>query len=549
MTDDAPAPSGEQLSPSEVQAQIHYRLVERLSARERHYRGLVEGLRDPVFQCDPSGVLTFVNAAWGRMFEEDESASRGRNLLDYAHPEDIGIVRRALATVTEGPDEKALTGEFLARRGDGSTVHVEFSLRRSPDAGLVGALHNVSAQKEVQDSLRAAKNFAEEANRMKGAFLANMSHEIRTPLSAVMGFAEFLGDDDLTPAERREYVARVRRNGQQLLALVNDILDFSKIENGHLEVTEEAFAPCQLVDDVVEGLTEEARARGVALAVRWEGDPPAEPLLVSDPIRLRQILSNLLTNALKFTSDGSVELVVSVDAKAERIRYSVVDSGIGIPTEMIRTIFEPFQQADSTSTRKHGGTGLGLAISQRLAGLLGGEIEVDSRVGDGSRFTLALPLRTAPSGEDRTEDVTVFEPTGESESRIGARVLLVEDTTDLVRLMSRLLEGMGVTVDAAHNGAAALEAVDIAQREGRAYDIVLMDMQMPIMDGYEATRELRASGFDAPVIALTAHAMTGDRARCMAAGCDDYLTKPVHKAALHAALLRHCGATRPVLID
>ena len=520
---------------SEVQAQIHDRLVERLWESERRYRSLVENLRDPVIQCTPSGELTYVSPAWRELTGHDFESSRGRSILEFVRPGDRDALAGALSRAGEFDESPQIQGEVALMTRDGTTVNVGYSLGRGLRDSLVGSLHDLSSRKEAEDSLARARDAAEEASRLKSSFLANMSHEIRTPLSAVLGFTELLAQETLDADERHEYADRVQRQGRHLLALVNDILDLSRMESGHLEVTADSVDLPELVDDLKRQHMGAARDKGLCLETVWTGRLPPGQLLQTDPTRVRQVLTNLVSNAVKFTERGSVGLEVAVDPVGRILRFVVTDTGIGIEPHMVPVIFEPFTQADKTIARRFGGAGLGLAISAGLAELLGGSLTCVSEPGRGSSFTLTLPL----SWVERPEHTITAEPAGirEVPSMRGeaCSVLVVEDTSDLQKMMVRFCESVGWKAWAASNGAEVLERVSAA---ATPFQVILMDMQMPVLDGYEATRRLRRNGYTGVIVALTAHAMRGDREKCLEAGCDDYLAKPVTREVLRDLLER-----------
>ncbi len=382
--------------------------------------------------------------------------------------------------------------------------------------------------------LTEARNLALQAAQVKSEFLANMSHEIRTPLTAILGFTDVLADPHLSTTEHATTLDTIRRNGEHLLSVINDILDLSKIEAGKLRLD---AVPCRLAD-VVHSVTAlmEPRARdtGLAFAVEYDGPVPDE--IRADPTRLRQILVNLLGNAIKFTPAGSVRLVIRFERR--RLRFDVVDTGIGVAPEVQARLFTPFTQADPSTSRRFGGTGLGLAISRRLARLLGGDLRVRSKPGAGSTFTLEIdpgPLATTalvthPTPAPAPAPAT----TPESDAPLRGRVLLAEDAPDNQRLVCFYLRRAGAEVDVAENGIVAC-ALALA----RSYDVVLMDMQMPELDGYAATARLRAAGYRGPIVALTAHAMDGDRDKCLQAGCDDFATKPIDRPVLLGLVRRY----------
>jgi CheY-like chemotaxis protein/anti-sigma regulatory factor (Ser/Thr protein kinase) len=358
-----------------------------------------------------------------------------------------------------------------------------------------------------------------------------MSHEIRTPMNAIMGYAELIDSGEMDEQTRVESVQAMRRAGRHLLTIINDVLDISKIESGHMRVFEEPCGLRPLFDDVLGGLRNQAAHGRNTLRAEVSGTVP--DTVLTDPHRVRQILINLVGNALKFTSRGSVTMRVShADGW---LRVDVEDTGVGISADKLESIFRPFEQGDASSTRRHEGTGLGLAISRRLADLLGGELTARSTPGVGSVFTLRIPAPAAEDAAPVSELTERASPVGSAPAlALRGRVLLVEDGQDNQKLISFILRRAGLTVELAANGA---EAVRTIERDA-AFDLIITDMQMPEMDGYEATRRLRAMGFDLPILALTANAMAGDRARCLDAGCDDYEAKPIDRASLLATVQR-----------
>jgi signal transduction histidine kinase/CheY-like chemotaxis protein len=398
----------------------------------------------------------------------------------------------------------------------------------------VGALARSNAA--LDDSRRGAIA----ASRAKSEFLANMSHEIRTPMSAIVGFAELLAEKNETEAEHAEAVEVIRRNGENLLKLINDILDLSKIEAGRVELRRERCSPVDLIADVVSLMRVRADARKLDLQVTWATLIPAS--IETDVTRARQVLINLVGNAIKFTVEGTVEVQTSFRRDAgsgPRLEIAVHDTGIGIAPEALERAFDPFTQVDASLSRRFGGTGLGLTICRRLAELLGAEVEAESQPGVGSTFRLSLPV-------DAADDVPLIDPSAQVGRAVAAPrpapaaspllqtacVLVAEDGADNQRLIAKRLTRAGVKLTMVENGALAVASALDAEARGEPFDLVLMDMQMPILDGYAATRTLRERGYRGFVVALTAHAMQGDRARCLDAGCDDYLAKPIDVGAL-----------------
>ena len=380
-----------------------------------------------------------------------------------------------------------------------------------------------------------ARRAAQEASRLKSEFLAHTSHEIRTPMTALVGYTELLGDPDLSPAERAEGLATVRRNGEHLMTIVNDILDLSKIESGRMTIERMACSPFALVAEVAAVLRPRAAHDGLDVEVGYRS--PLPETIETDPTRLRQILLNLVGNAIKFTPRGSVRLEVG-PVEDTRLCFEVIDTGIGLDAEQQARLFTAFSQADASTTRRFGGTGLGLAISKRLAGMLGGDLRVRSLPGEGSTFTLTIDVGSLAGVRllDRPPDVPAAaerrEPSAHAPQALRGRILLAEDGLDARRLLARHLRAAGAEVETAENGLVACELALRAAEAGAPYDLILMDMQMPELDGYAAAARLRAAGYRGPIVALTAHAMEDERARCLGAGCDGFATKPILRRTL-----------------
>ena len=398
-----------------------------------------------------------------------------------------------------------------------------------------GYLADVTAEHTAAQALNAAKQTAEDATRSKSLFLANMSHEIRTPMNAIIGMSHLALKTGLTPRQH-DYVQKIQRAGQHLLGIINDILDFSKIEADKLQVENQPFELDQVMENLATLIGDKVSAKGLELVFDVAPDVPTS--LVGDSLRLGQILINYANNAVKFTERGQVSVSVRVhgaDAGRVLLHFAVRDTGIGLTEEQMRQLFRSFQQADASTTRKYGGTGLGLAISKKLAQLMGGEVGVESAVGKGSTFWFTADLEVGQGEGRQSQRVAAGNALEAMKTIHGARVLLAEDNELNQQVAAELLADAGMVVDIANNG---VEAVAMAQRA--AYDIVLMDMQMPEMDGVEATRALRAiPALDAlPVVAMTANAMQADRELCIQAGMVDFVTKPIEPDDLWRALLR-----------
>ena len=398
----------------------------------------------------------------------------------------------------------------------------------------------------ANDALQIANAKAEAGSRAKSEFLANMSHEIRTPMTAILGYADLLIESEQTQEERQMHVRTIRRNGDHLLAIINDILDLSKIEAGKLRIERIQTSPMQILEHVASLMRVRASEKHLGFHVEVLGAIPET--ISSDPTRLRQILLNLTGNAVKFTLTGelriTMQMATSASAEHPRLKIAITDSGIGMRKEQIDTLFVAFSQADASTTRRFGGTGLGLVITRHLAQLLGGDVTVQSRYGEGSTFEVTIatgPLQGVRMLDTREQERADLDPKVEvtRTGPISARVLLAEDGPDNQRLISLFLRRAGATVTVAGNGRIACEFVERAAAAGEPFDVILMDMQMPEMDGYAAAGELRKKGHRTPIIALTAHAMEGDREKCIAAGCSDYATKPIQRERLLAVLRQH----------
>lgn len=409
----------------------------------------------------------------------------------------------------------------------------------TPDGGVVALFRDITAERKSARELERAKVAAEAANESKSLFLAAMSHEIRTPLNSVLGMNGLLLDTPLDPTQRG-YAEAIRASGQSLLAVINDILDLSKLEAGKMELEIAAFSPARTVDEVVSLLAVRAQAKGLAIATHVAPDLP--PMLRGDASRLRQILFNIVGNAIKFTERGRIDVAVAfraLDDGQVELAIEVRDTGIGMAPESIGRLFDRFTQADSSIARRFGGSGLGLAICRQLATLMRGRIEVESRLGEGSRFRILLPL---PRGDTARPETVVDKDAGtdsigaDAAPIRGLRVLVAEDNAVNQILIRAVLKKLGHYCDIVANGVEAVRQVQAAQ-----YDLVLMDVQMPEMDGEAATRAIRALGAPCaatPIIALTAHAMAGQRQHYLSIGMDDYVSKPVDVAHLTAAIAR-----------
>lgn len=406
------------------------------------------------------------------------------------------------------------------------------------------ARRELAERRRAEESLLEAHQLAESANRSKSAFLANMSHEIRTPMSAIMGYAELLGRH-LSDAEQLRYVEIIRRNGGFLLEILNDVLDLSRIEAGRLEIEKQRIAPHEIFYEVCSLMQVRADEKNLPLVLEFDGRVPES--IQSDPTRLRQIVINLVSNAIKFTERGSVRIIVRHDAGVPLLRFDVVDTGIGVMADQVDRLFEPFTQADTSVTRRYGGSGVGLAICKRLVEMLGGWIEVQSEPDQGSTFSVAIstgPLDNVPLVDPQPRASSESSNGDAERDAFNCRVLVVDDQPEVRYLVQNAIKEMGGEAVLATNGHEALEALEHAARSGRAIQVVIMDMQMPVMDGYQAASRLRKIGCQTPIIAVTAHAMQGDRERCLEVGCDEYVTKPIDFRKLLTLVRRFASGQR-----
>jgi len=517
--------------------------LEREMTLESLFRDLVENASDFIGSCDAGGRLRSVNAAGAQILGVARDAAVGRSLHDIAVPGHHGRLDGLIDDIRAG---SAATCEIDVLTADGRSSTLDLAARpvqhRDGSLGFQVIGRDVTAYKRLADALDVARENAEAASRAKSEFVANMSHEVRTPMNGIMGMTELLLGTPLLE-EQQQYVEMVKSSADALVHVINDVLDFSKIEAGRLELDPRPFVLRHMLGESMHPVAVQARQKGLELLCRVAPDVP--DALVGDPDRLNQVLVNLLGNAVKFTDDGGVQVDVRLAPNALPARlsgdqcvleFSVSDTGIGIPADKQAVIFEAFTQADTSTTRRFGGTGLGLAISFRLVQMMGGRLRVESTPGQGSRFhfTCALTMANtpAPAGEVVPETPAALRVLVDAVPASPLRILLAEDNRVNQRVAVAILTKRGHVVTVADDGKQALEAMELG-----IFDVVLMDVQMPEVNGLEVTervRRLERSGARArvPIVAMTAHAMVGDRERCLAAGMDAYLTKPISGPAL-----------------
>ena len=519
------------------------KLDQRLRDQQFYTRSLIESNIDALMTTDPSGIITDVNKQMEALTGCTRDELIGAPFKSYfTDPE------RAEAGIKLVLSKKKVTDyELTACARDGKQTVVSYNATTFYDRGrtlqgVFAAARDVTERKRVEAELQQAKAAAESASQTKSDFLASMSHEIRTPMNAIVGIADLLAKTPLSP-EQDKYVQIFRRAGDNLLHLINDILDLSKVEASQLELERTGFSLNDLVEKVTEMVAARAHEKGLALVCEIAPKVPTD--LVGDPTRLRQVLLNLLGNAVKFTDSGEVALRVTQAADSSipgALRFTISDTGIGIPGEKLGAVFERFTQADSSTTRRYGGSGLGLTISKRLVELMGGRIWVESGVGKGSVFSFAVPFEIWAGAKRHT---AVAAGTGPEPPLAALHVLLVEDSPDNRTITMAYLQDTPYRVEIAENGAIACEKFIAGH-----YDLVLMDRQMPVMDGLTATRAIREweqanHRQPTPIIALTAAALKGDQEKCMAAGCTAYLMKPIKQEVLLQAIKERSIAGPP----
>jgi signal transduction histidine kinase/CheY-like chemotaxis protein len=499
--------------------------------KEKQFRALADSMPQIVWTADAKGQLNYINQRW-----KEYSASQDPRLwFSFLHPEDLERVTQSWLESVHSLKPFQIECRIKRASDNSFRWHLVRALASTADPQLnalwYGTCTDVTEQKVLEQTMIQAQRQAESANTAKSQFLANMSHEIRTPLGAIMGFVGLLKDTTLSESERNGFISIVERNSAQLMRIIDDILDLSKVEAGMMLIEHIDFSIVELLADFSSLMAHRAREKGVNFSLKSTTALPT--IINTDPTRLRQILTNVVGNAIKFTEKGQVDLSVSFDS--EFLTFEVKDTGRGISEDQNKNLFQPFSQADTTTTRKYGGTGLGLVLTRRLSEALGGTFVLEqSELGKGSTFVARIRA-TGVGTATKELDFSMKTPSTSLASGLlsGLRVLLVDDSPDNQALISIYLRRAGATVEIASDGQ---QGYDLAMKD--SFHVILMDIQMPIMDGVSAIKKLRANGYKKQVIALTAHAMKEERTRCLAAGFNDFLSKPVTSTELVGRLAR-----------
>ncbi len=520
------------------QFMIKTKFEERIKESEEKYKQLVEEATEIIYQTNPKGIFTYANKVALRIVDKKEEEFVGRHFLEFVRSDYRQMTERFYKE--QFVNRIPLTYlEFPIINNKGEDVWIGQNLKLILKDGYVtgsqAIARDITERKKWEAELLKAKELAENSKKIKEQFLANMSHEIRTPMNAILGLTDILREGQLNK-EQAECLGAIKLSAENLLSIINDILDFSKIESGKVVFENVPFKLTDVLEGIVQTLHFSASRKNLALIFSVAENVP--PVLMGDTVRLRQILLNLASNSIKFTEKGSIKIDVGLNEIKEEnytLLFKVSDTGIGIAADKLSSIFESFTQATNDTTRKYGGTGLGLTIARELIQQQGGDIKVESELGRGSDFIFTIRYKKSETGENFT--VVSDEPTYTFNELKGTKVLLVEDNVMNQLLAKKVLNKWNFIIDVADNGRIGVEKI-----ERNEYDIVLMDMQMPEMDGYEATKHIRTSMSEnkaaIPIMAMTAHAMVGEIEKCLSMGMNDYISKPFNQTQLYAKIMK-----------
>ena len=511
---------------------------DQLHKEQAYLDQLYKSSSEAITMINNESIVQSINTEFTRMFGYTSQEIVGKNIDDmivpkYLHDEAVRNTNQALTN-------ERVEMESIRQHKNGILIDVSILVTAifidDEIVGAYGIYRDISEQKRIEKSLIIAKEKAEEADRLKSAFLSNMSHEIRTPMNAILGFSGLLTDSGTTGEEREEYIDIIKERGNDLMSIITDIIDVAKIESGQLKITIKDCRINLLIEDIFaifKQIQEKQDQKGVELktSIARSGK---DFTILTDPQRLRQVITNLIENSLKFTEKGTVEFGYTIkedSGMSKSIEFFVQDTGIGIPPKMQSIIFERFRQADDTPTRKYGGTGLGLTICKNLVHLMGGELTLESKVGKGTRFILTLPLWTITTPKEETQEKA---PETKKKDWTNKVILIAEDEESNYSFLDHVLKRTGVKILWAKNGK---EAVNMVKTE--KVDLILMDIRMPGMNGYEAAEVIKKDKKDIPIIAQTAYALKGEKELSLNSGCDDYIPKPIDIVQLMAILNRH----------
>jgi len=527
----------------------YLRLAELEVESLKRYRNLADSIPHSIWRSKADGTMDYFSRVWSDYTGLTEEQSLGVGWQTAFEPDGLRIFLRRWIQAMEFGDSFEVECQIRSKAGDMRWHWIQAvpEKRLSGDViAWLGTCTDIHERKEASEALTHAREEADAANKAKTHFLANMSHEIRTPLNSILGFTELLSHPGESPEESARYLATIRRNGTSLLKIIDEILDISKVEADKMEIEKVDVDLRAMLAELQSLLEVQSREKGLCFRFRCSTLIPAR--IETDPTRLRQILTNVIGNAIKFTAKGEVDVQIAWGRESNSkgsLKFQVRDTGVGIDAEHEVRLFEPFMQADSSTTRKFGGTGLGLALSRRLARALGGEVWLESNQSQkGATFGISIAAKVVEGSSFFEYSDHFFEQPAPEVQKVdesvlsGVDILVVDDASDNRLLISRFLSAVGANVDCASNGH---EGVNRALE--KKYDVVLMDIQMPILDGYAATSQLRGQGYRRPIIALTAHALNEERQRSLSAGCDEHLTKPIDKSTLIEQVARIVGKT------